>query len=418
MAKPLKFDFRLAPEKSIKILKAKKPQMSFDFYEMEHEAHQKAFTVAKMMRLDLLSDVQHSLISSMRDGKSFTKWKKEITPTLQKAGWYGRFDAVNPATGEVKETVVGSRRLRTIFDTNMRTAHAQGRAQGIYSSKSEYLRYSATLDSKTRKSHRAIHAIVKHRSDPFWQINFPPNGYHCRCYIKSYTKKALERRGLEVTKKEYANVADKSFAYDTRGLSKERLEKLYYEKALKRAENCIERNSRLNVCLSAKKSVLEAIAFISDVNRDRKFKKFVGDVLKDKTTPHNLAVAGSLSVEVFEYLKSKEMVPESPLVVMTKHSLLHAQRGVKKKRGAALSIEDIKNIPNMLKSPHMTLYDTAHKNVLYVLNTDDESLKIVVGVNYKIKKEALLGNVIITSDIEKTQSIEGFIKGGLYEIIK
>ena len=147
--------------------------------------------MAKITKLDLLSDIQNSLIQAQKDGISFKKWKSELKPTLQKKGWWGEKDIINPTTGEVKTIYIGSRRLKTIFETNMRAAHAQGRANNIYSSTNEYIQYSSILDSRTRVDHAAYNGIVKHRDDKFWIENFPPNGWGCRCYIKSLSKKPI-----------------------------------------------------------------------------------------------------------------------------------------------------------------------------------------------------------------------------------
>ncbi len=76
------FSFNLPPEQNIEFLKAKKPKLSFNYDELIHEAHLKAFTIAKVTKLDLLSDMQDSLMKAQSEGKSFEVWKKEITPTL------------------------------------------------------------------------------------------------------------------------------------------------------------------------------------------------------------------------------------------------------------------------------------------------------------------------------------------------
>ena len=90
MSAPIKLDFKKAPEQNIDYLKTKGLSLSFDYYELQKEAHNKAFTVAKIMKLDVLADIQNSLIKAMNEGQSFKKWKNELTPLLQQKGW--RFD--------------------------------------------------------------------------------------------------------------------------------------------------------------------------------------------------------------------------------------------------------------------------------------------------------------------------------------
>jgi hypothetical protein len=51
------------------------------------------------------------------------------------------------------------------------------------------------------------------RDDPFWQTNYPPNGWGCRCRVRPYSEAALKKRGLKVIKNP-KSIADKDWAYD------------------------------------------------------------------------------------------------------------------------------------------------------------------------------------------------------------
>lgn len=207
------YSFDTPPLDAIAHLKAKRPELHFDYDEILHEAHHKAFTVAKVVKLDLLSDIQESLIQAQQKGQSFQSWKKELIPTLKAKGWWGETEVTNPATGEVKTIFVGSRRLKTIYDTNMRTSYAVGRYKSQMMSDMEYLRYSAILDSRTRPSHSQKHGIVLPKTDPWWDINYPPNGWRCRCKAQAVSKSMIEERGWKVSKTPSENIADRDWAY-------------------------------------------------------------------------------------------------------------------------------------------------------------------------------------------------------------
>ena len=216
------FDFNLPPEENIKALKTKKPNLSFDYDELMHEAHLKAFTIAKVTKIDLLNDIQASLIKAQSEGKSFESWKKDITPTLAKKGWLGKVEVVNGKTGEIKNIDVNNARLRRIYNINMRSANAQGRAKAQYSLEGEiYLRYIALQDGLTRKSHLGMHGITLPREDAFWNINYPPNGWNCRCVVRAYSKEECERNGFNISKSP-PPIADKDWSYDKRGLNKDK----------------------------------------------------------------------------------------------------------------------------------------------------------------------------------------------------
>ena len=109
---------------------------------------------------------------------------------------------VDPQTGETRIVQLGSpHRLRTIFDTNLRTSYARGRWQRIESVKADlpYLRYVAVLDQRTRPEHMAWHGIVLPVDHPFWQTHYPPNGWYCRCTVQQLAEGDLERFGYKVS---------------------------------------------------------------------------------------------------------------------------------------------------------------------------------------------------------------------------
>ena len=158
----------------------------------------------------------------MGDVKRFESWKKDIKPILAKKGWLGKVEVTNEKTGEIKTINVNNARLKRIYNTNMRTANAQGRAKAQYALEGEiYLRYIALQDGLTRPSHLRMHGITLHRDDPFWERNYPPNGWNCRCVVRAYSKSECERQGFEISKTPPLPIASKDWSYDKRGLNKD-----------------------------------------------------------------------------------------------------------------------------------------------------------------------------------------------------
>lgn len=216
-----KFSFNNPPLDNIAFLMSKKPELHFDYDEIKFEAHQRAFTIAKITQIDLLADIQTSLENAFVEGQSFEKWKKELKPTLQKHGWLGKVVVQNPSTKEQKEIFVGASRLKKIFYTNARTAYAQSEARAGYKLPlSEYIRYVAILDNRTRHTHAQMHGKIAHRKDKFWEKNYPPNGWNCRCAVEFISKDEMDEQGFkEMSEIEKTlNFAEKDWDYDTRNL--------------------------------------------------------------------------------------------------------------------------------------------------------------------------------------------------------
>lgn len=216
------FSFNNPPLDNIAFLMSKKLELHFDYDEIKFEAHQRAFTVAKVTQIDLLSDIQTSLENAFVEGQSYQSWVKELKPTLQKHGWLGKVVVQNPDTKDQKEIFVGASRLKKIFYTNTRTAYQQSRARAQEQSSDEYLRYVCILDSRTRHTHAALHGLILKKKDPFWEKNYPPNGWNCRCAVEFISKDEMIEQGFkEMSEIEKTlNFAEKDWDYDTRNLEK------------------------------------------------------------------------------------------------------------------------------------------------------------------------------------------------------
>ncbi len=195
-------------------IKAKTPELHFDYDEIMHYAHNRAFTVAKITKLDLLKDIQESLANAELEGIGFDEWKKNIKPTLAKKGWLGDVEVTNPKTGEIKNIYVGNRRLKTIYSTNMQVANAKARYETQMSSDGEYLVYIAVMDSLTRPAHAKHHMVILPKNHPFWQTHYPPNAWNCRCKVRVYTLKELQKRGWIPQEAAPKNFASKDWDYN------------------------------------------------------------------------------------------------------------------------------------------------------------------------------------------------------------
>lgn len=201
------------PADAVAMLKNKVPggRLSFDWRDVWQEEHLTSFVVAKMASRDLLTDVHTSLVTAISEGWTRERFVQELRPMLQKAGWWGRQDQRDPVTGLIRNVQLGStRRLKTIFDTNMRMANAAGRWIRFEEAKAAlpYLVYTAVMDSRTRPLHRTWHRIVLPIDHPFWATHFPPNGWRCRCTVVAMSEAMLQARGLKVTTDEELAAAE------------------------------------------------------------------------------------------------------------------------------------------------------------------------------------------------------------------
>lgn len=195
-----------APAEAVDYLERKSVggRFSFDWRDVWREEHLNSFVVAKAMQADLLADIHGGLTTAIRDGWTQERFIQELTPILQARGWWGRKRMVDPKTGEERVVTLGTpRRLRVIYDTNMRMAHSAGRWERFMRSAETrpFAVYHHTPQEHPRQEHEAWDKITLPVTHPFWATHYTPNGWGCKCYVTSARKgevtseAELKRRG-------------------------------------------------------------------------------------------------------------------------------------------------------------------------------------------------------------------------------
>lgn len=172
---------------------------SFSFEDIEPEEHAVAFSVAKATKADVLTDIRDAVQKAIDEGQTLDQFRKGLTPTLQAKGWWGRQLMGDPQTGELEVVRLGSpRRLRTIYDANLRSARAAGQWERIERTKKmlPFLEYRLGPSEHHRPAHEAKDGLILGVDDPFWDAWLPPNGWGCKCWVRQITKAEAVRRGV------------------------------------------------------------------------------------------------------------------------------------------------------------------------------------------------------------------------------
>lgn len=191
----------LIPRQALDYIRNKKLRPAFSYKDVWNEEHAAAFTVAKAMQLDVLSDIKGAVEKAIENGTTFEQFKKDLKPTLIQKGWWGRRGMTDPLTGRTVDAQLGSdRRLRTIYQTNLRSAFQKGQYDRTMESESHpYLMYKIGASVRHREQHLKWNNLILHKDDPLWNSIFPPNGYGCKCYTVAVTetrKRRYERDGV------------------------------------------------------------------------------------------------------------------------------------------------------------------------------------------------------------------------------
>ena len=409
----MKFDFYAEPAKVVEYLRQKRPEVHFDYDEIMHGAHHRAFTVAKITKLDLLSDVQESLAYAAENGLGFEEWKKSLLPTLAKKGWIGNVDAKDPKTGEIKQIYVGSRRLKNIYNTNMRVAYAVGAYEEAMSSDAQFLRYTAVLDSKTRASHRALHGVILPKDHPFWDTHYPPNAWNCRCKARAYTKQELKSRGWSITENIPSVEPHPDWAYNVG--KTDNLDAVFADKVEKLKDRAVSKDFYENAKAFLGKLERKRNLYVWQSGLDEAVEQII--VKDDPKTPINMVQVGLLG-EAIANAASKILGLDvnSGGIILTKDRLIHASPKRKSAYEHAFRVEEIRQIVKILDDQNNAYVDTRDdkNNIVFIFKDekDDTKLNLIPIEISKTHKKFKIKNYLLTLDKANKGDIVGLIRNG------
>lgn len=196
--------FGLPFEEAIGHFQAKGMKISPDSWrDVWQQAHARSFTVARVTAMDVLADIRGEVQKALDAGVSLDEFKQQLRPILEKKGWFvpsGEKAIERLPDGTTRKRLTPWR-LDTIYRTNLQTAYSTGRYRQLMEVADDrpYWQYKAVMDSRTRATHAAMNNKVYEQSHPIWNTWYPPNGFNCRCYVKAFTTKDLDRRGLKAS---------------------------------------------------------------------------------------------------------------------------------------------------------------------------------------------------------------------------
>lgn len=173
-------------EEAIEYFKDKVILKPSEFGKIADEYRNLAFTVSGYTKVELLKQFYEEILKALETGTSIQKFKNNINSFLELKGYIGltNFQADN------------------IFRTNIQSAYNAGHYRQMSDPTVMQLRpywqYVAVDDLRTRLAHRGMNGKVFRADDPIWNTWFPPNGYRCRCTVKSVSERQVKERGLKV----------------------------------------------------------------------------------------------------------------------------------------------------------------------------------------------------------------------------
>lgn len=418
--------FGMRPEAAISYLKSKGLHIGWNWQDTLDEAHARSFTIAKMTDISLLADTRRAIVKAMESGGGYQDFVRQIKPLMQEKGWWGKQTVINPY-GDQQEVQLGSpRRLRTIYHTNRRIAVMAAQYQRMLEAVEThpYWQYWAILDGRTRKHHAAMHGTVYAWNDPFWQHNYPPNGYGCRCTVKALTRQNAETASIHTseltaikqdigtdkstgeiyTATRYATAIPPNQAI-TQGLSR------YARFAADAGFNGSPAASHLMDQMWLQKAI-EALgkqqamtALSKDMTSEARVRGFLAWVRitqNMKFSQHRSYGVGILSakaIQQFQYTLSPEQTG-SPVVAFKDKIIAGKKARRHESAGNELDMQAYEKIIREFSNPDYELWDKKNKHLLLVFKQNNEQ---VIKLSIKMTKtgaEVISGFSVLERDIK------------------
>lgn len=171
---------------AVNFLKKKKPLKISAYKQLSDDAKARSFSITGYTEVTVIQELLDELERALEDGKTKEQFREDMNTFLESKGYIG----------------ISAYHSENIFRTNMATAmnagHYKAMTEPTTMKLRPYWQYMTAGDGRVRHEHAAMHGLVFEATDPIWNLWYPPNGYKCRCYVVSRSKRQMEKMGLKV----------------------------------------------------------------------------------------------------------------------------------------------------------------------------------------------------------------------------
>ena len=353
-------------------------------------AHDRAFIVAGVAKADLLNDLRVAVDAAIAEGKTIQWFRKEFDNIVAKNGWTGW-------TGEGSKAGKAWR-TRVIYQTNLSTSYAAGRYQQLNDpdllKARPYWKYiHSDLVTHPRPLHQSWNGVVLPYDNAWWKTHFCPNGWGCRCRIMAV--RASEYKGKSAPNDgtyDYINKSTGEIITLPKGID--------YGWDYAPGANVTTQFTKLitdkliSVNAPIGSAMMESLKPVLQAEINQSFVTWIDDVLKTGVSRNSMSIAGWITNDVLLSLKNIGKIPDTAEIVVEDRLIVGKKAARHENAGDALSIIEWKNIPILLAASPKALFDNDTGKVLYVLpSPDSKTIKLVVELDFKAKKQQTLNSV-------------------------
>jgi Phage Mu protein F like protein len=425
------------PREALAFFRAKAIKPGFDYRDVWREEHATAFTVAKAMQVDVLEGIRDELDRALAEGRTFASFKRDLTPTLQKLGWWGKQEQTDPLTGEVRDVQLGSpRRLKTIYQVNMRTARAAGQVQRAERTKRShpYFLYELGPSKEHREEHVQWRGLMLPIDHPFWKTHMPTNGYGCKCRVRQVNKREYERLAAndryitespEIKTREWKNKRtgevsqvpegiDPGFDINPGQVARTEHAASVFGTKIKTA--------RPEVGSFAMRNAAEFVQ--SGIQNN--YRSWVAPLYRrERQGQGETQLLAAVTGKTIKGIRARGIEIDTAAITLQDKQVRHLARPNKHAREHSLSETEISLLAKHLVKPKAVLLDAKAQTLIYLVKLSDGSYgKAVVSIGHRNKahldgqRERIQTNDIRTASTVQLDDIQGDVKGGVLELLE
>lgn len=144
------------------------------------------FTAANLATLQMVAELQQSLLDAMNEGKHLRDWKREYLATLE-AQW----------AGSVKDPGF---RASTIYRNALQRSYNTGRwvvhTDPAVMAARPYWMFDAIIDGRETDICRERDGTILAADHPWWGANYPPLHHRCRSSVRALREAEAAKRGI------------------------------------------------------------------------------------------------------------------------------------------------------------------------------------------------------------------------------
>lgn len=435
--------FDLPPREAIAFFRQKTRITTQHWTDVWREGHSRGFMVAGAATDALVADFQAEVARALEQGTTLAEFRKGFDAIVARHGWVH-----NGAPGW---------RARIIYETNLATAYSAGR----YAQMTEpdtlaafpYWQYVHSGAAHPRKQHQAWNGLVLRADDPFWKTHYPPNGWRCGCRVRPLSARDLARQGKAgpdaappIATRPWTNPRtgevmhvpvgiDPGFDYNPGQAWQGGTPPIPADAcwtppahwpppapgvprpATRAAQQAAEPDRGLvSVRLDdgparpdipipppSPEAGLRAIA--AEYRAWLEAREAAG-FRPDGTS----RIVGRLSETTLGALRARGRAPQSAALEINAEQLRHLTRDVKKQRGQAIALEDLRRLPELLAAPDAVLLERATGNLVMVFTPSSPAEmrrgKLIVHIDFH-------GWVRDRSGARQRRSVNAVKSGGL-----